>query len=94
MPGLVGGFGNYVLPIQCGAVDMANLNNLNIKLLKKYINKKKNFLICKNFYRNFNLNQKEIKKISGSYLAGLFEGDGHIWIPNKNFKKNITLDFV
>jgi hypothetical protein len=76
---------NYILPIQCGAVDMANLNNLNIKLLKKYINK--NILICKIFFRNFNINHKKIKKISCSYLAGLFEGDGHIWIPNKNLKK-------
>ena len=29
-----------------------------------------------------------------SYLAGLFEGDGHIWYPKSNMKKNITLDFV
>jgi len=87
MPGLVGGFGNYILPIQCGAVDMAKLNNLNIKLLKKYINKNKKFLICNILCRNFNKNQKEIKKFSCSYLAGLFEGDGHIWIPNKDLKK-------
>ena len=29
-----------------------------------------------------------------SYLAGLFEGDGHIWMPNKFLKKNTILDFV
>jgi heme/copper-type cytochrome/quinol oxidase subunit 1 len=26
MPGLVGGFGNYLLPIHCGSPDMAKLN--------------------------------------------------------------------
>ena len=26
MPGLVGGFGNYILPIHCGSPDMAKLN--------------------------------------------------------------------
>jgi len=29
MPGLVGGFGNYFLPIHCGAVDMAKDIKLN-----------------------------------------------------------------
>jgi hypothetical protein len=30
-------------------------------------------------------NNKETKL--NSYLAGLFEGDGHIWLPKNNTKK-------
>ena len=28
------------------------------------------------------------KFLFNSYLTGLFEGDGHIWLPNNNAKKN------
>lgn len=52
MPAMVGGFGNYFVPVQLGAPDMAKEN-------LSFITKSP----------SLNL---------GSYLAGVFEGDGHI----------------
>jgi hypothetical protein len=78
MPGLVGGYGNYLLPVQCGAPDY--LKN-SIKLLNQF-----------SFNNDIHSDSKSISaeqsndikhkmfdrfKI-GSYLAGLFESDGHL----------------
>ena len=122
MPGLVGGFGNYILPIHCGSPDMAkfNLGRIYYKIeaktsymekllpLKKLIGTlaQKQPRLIKRLEECLDLVEsstpqallsypshieakvldKKYKKLS-SYLAGLFEGDGHIWIPNSNMKK-------
>lgn len=92
MPALVGGFGNFFLPIHLGAPDYFNyLNNLVPLML--------NTPICftDKIYNNSN-NPESI----GPYLAGLFEGDGHIILSKslkidskvKNTSPSIAITFV
>jgi LAGLIDADG endonuclease len=57
--------------------------------------KGKDPLVKYNIYNKKNINEKNMSdsiaikhnRNFNSYLAGLFEGDGHIWFPNKNMKK-------
>lgn len=53
-----------------GAVDMANIKSYEEKKKKINVNNK----LQKNFYEDKSLEKKNL----GPYLAGLFEGDGHI----------------
>jgi hypothetical protein len=117
MPALVGGFGNYFLPIHLGAPDYLNyLNKLSPLLLNTspryatfcFTNKNNNLSDSLPLYSQES-DEKPTKKNNskksesiGPYLAGLFEGDGHIVLSKsiienskvKNTSPSIAITFV
>ena len=72
---------NFLLPLMVGGPDMANKAGPLKKICSKYNNKFNKYNV-KCFVTKINENDL------GSYLAGLFEGDGHIWIQKTFSGKN------
>ncbi len=82
---------NIFVPLLIGAVDMAkkpqdkihlsSLIKIDILILRTFFSSLKN--------KSFNQDPQNCKSDINlnSYLAGLFEADGHIWIPSSNSTK-------
>ena len=80
---------NYFLPIHCGAPDY--FKYLNIFLNNFYFFSTNH---NKNIESDFNLPVNKDLKNLGPYLAGLFEGDGHIILAKKKLSGRINYPYI
>ena len=72
MPAMIGGFGNFLLPLLVGGPDMAKTTRDHLGNKRLYKQSRRCVASCSV--------HKPVNNNLSTYLAGLFEGDGHIWI--------------